>query len=452
MDAAQQTKGTTENADESDDPDSGSNRYSNEKRKGRFLIEEIEEENQIQNNDIYNDACDLSINDQINYSFNLKKHNLVINTIEYFGEIQNDNEACAEQQIISFLFDNNTNNFVPTELIFKNFKKSNVIFNYLDLYPHLYSEDCTDCLTACNFINPDEEKTHSRLFDPYIINNEPRICTENVNDNYISTVNIDEIKKTKLDQVETNKLAQTEKTFEKIFEKYNSDKHNIKRHDKNRLCLSKINSNSSVTNEYAMLTAYPRKNFSYPQSCNFHSNHRKHRSIFKKYSSQDINFSLIKEEKKYVSPKITPIRNRFSLDDKPNQFKASTKSPILLKNYTSVASIRSIANHKQKLPRKYPVKSFDNHFFKKRYNVNVNAFSKRHYSDDFLGVLDDNKIKLNSKLRKNSEIPFSIQQENIQILASENTLKKQTLIIENSISLSFSYSNSEKVCVNCTCR
>ena len=103
MDAAQQTKGTTENAEDSDDPDSGSNRYSNEKRKGRFLIEEIEEENQIQNNDINNDDSDLSINDQINYSFNLKKHNFVINTIEYFGEIQNNDNDRAKQQINSFL-------------------------------------------------------------------------------------------------------------------------------------------------------------------------------------------------------------------------------------------------------------------------------------------------------------------------------------------------------------
>jgi hypothetical protein len=450
MDAAQQMKGSTENAEDSDDPDSGSNRYSNEKRKGRFLIEEIEEENQIHNDiiDIKNIACDVLNNDLRSHSFNLKKNNLVINTIEYFGEIQNFSDD-VKRPIVSFIFDNNTNVYVPTEKIFIKIKNSYLIYKYVDLFPHLYPEDCMECIAECDcFKTVEDNKNQVNYIDTIdnanIIDNNSH--KDNINKNYIITVTNEESKKNTLELIEakTVDILQTEKKNEKNLEKFHSEKHLLKRNDKNRLCLSNNYSNYLVTNEYALLSAHSRKKASSPQSCKIHSNNKKYKDLHKKFKSNEINFSFIKEEKIYVSPRLTPIRYRKSLDDKQMPFSAITKNPILSKNYLSAASLRNALSLRNSSI--FQLKSFD-YSFKNKYPVRT--ISKRHYSYDFPSNLKDkdNLVRVNEKLNKGPNQFFRIKQENIQILAEKNFSKYKTLKIEKSISLSFS--KSEKVCKNC---
>ena len=396
MDAAQQSKGSTENPEDSDDPDPAY--CQNEKRKGRFLIEEIEEENPVLDDNMYYISDD---NFKVGrcQSFNLKRYNFSVNTIGQNNvDIKFQESEFHNGLITGYILDYRSNKFINSENILKQ-NKSMLIHKYIDLYPHSSRADCIDCKNECmcrviqaNMQRVDNEQyfktkayikaasSSGKFYD--IEEAQEKLNTQELPADYTSKLK---------SQTSTKKECNIDNLSERISNQEISPK--------------------NVTD----------------QTGNFNNMNTLKNCL-------DSNFNKINAENfLYSSPKIKILLNNIE-NAKKDRVKSFYHSPNIIREKNSKRILKKIS-----VENSYRTKLFKE------------EFSERGFSADHKFEFKENKYdrvdkrNFETKIRKETQIKFSVQNENFQICESKN------VTIENIISFSLfnSVAVSDRICHEC---
>lgn len=379
--------------DDDPEPDSYKLIQVNEHRKGRFIIEELEEQN---NEDNVGDYLDRRIDKSLFSSFRKSKYDFSCKQIEgeYFTDINNlnnlhMNNLILNQSPVDLIFDFESNTFVNMCDVFQNKRidSAKSIFKYSDMF--------IQDVQVSNFPDDIPDHDYALIIQEETLENEIDIESSiHKNENLIEII----------------ELKQTGDSI-------SGD--NINKNSEN-------NQNSLETN-------------------NKYSRNKKDIMSDKPYKSLEVNFTNLNNQK-FVSPSCSPIQS-------PKESSKNLASLINPSQPLYATSSYKISKNKKKMIRNF-IRSIEDSFNledKKDLEDNLNSRKKRLYSAD---KTYENKFNKNEKIQSNKVINnnFEIKgnylsQKSVYCdLSIEHTI---SFCCSNTTDASFT-KNTSFICKNCT--